>query len=102
MNNFFTLILWPYSQQFIGHKDCLFYAGETNREFDGEKSQGIFVPKEILDDMTAEELNKLTDGIEDEYIGIDATDSYTKGRIGLYYDESDEDGLIFIPKEEKA
>lgn len=98
-NTLYTLIIWPWSQQFIGMDNCLFYNGETDGEFDSSLSQAIFVPNETLAQMDPKEFRKITDGMEKEYSGVPETMNDAEGRTGLYYNE-EEEGLVFLPVEE--
>ena len=96
MKGAFALILWPFSQDFIGREGCFFYTGSTDDEFDDNLSQGIFVPSEIMDEP--ESANSLN-GFAGEYDMFSILDDQD-GLTGQSYDEDDEDEYVFVSVEE--
>ena len=92
----YYLILWPFSQEFIGKEGCYFYSNNGSGEFDIELSQAVFVPEELLDDQN-NDIKDLSGGIAGQYLMVDDVDS-DETLIGLSYDEDDEDEAYFEPQ----
>lgn len=92
----YYLILWPFSQEFIGKEGCYFYSNNGSGEFDSDLSQAVFVPDELIDNRDGDTAD-LSDGIAGQYLMVDDVDS-DETLIGLSYDEDDEDEAYFEPQ----
>ena len=93
----FALVLWPYSQMFVGREDCFFYTGNTDGEFDENLSQAIFVPTEIMAETeSAEAIN----GIAGQYNMHENWEYQENGLTGNSYEEDNEEEFIFVEVEQ--
>lgn len=93
----YILLLWPYSQSFVGHPKCFFYHGNLNGGFPDELFDAVFVSESVLSSESPEQINKVGNGMAGKYVAYSyiVAQSLGEGHIGCSY-VNDEDWLVFI------
>ena len=97
-NNNYQLVLWPYSQNFIGHKECYFLTESTRGDvMEDNLSQGVFVPENLFNGLDPETLSRVSDGFESIYLMADWPECQDlDGYVGTRYTDEDEEEDIAV------